>query len=68
VTLLPIAQRVNADAQRFRELFLRQAGKATERSEVPLWIDLAADDPLALSPRYGSSEIRLRQFAYVVTH
>jgi hypothetical protein len=46
--MLPFAQREDADAERFRELFLRQTDEAALRSYIQFRLDLAAHDPLPL--------------------
>ncbi len=67
-SLLPVAQGVNADPQRFGELVLRQSGKTAKRSNVSFRVYAAAQDPFTLSSRNRPREIVLGQFGIIVNH
>ncbi len=61
-SLLPVAQRVNADAQGFCEFFLRQAGKTAKRGELLFGFDLPANEAFSLPGWNSACKVLLVQF------
>ncbi len=65
-TLLPIPQRVNADAQRFGKLSLCQTGESAQGDDVCHGVNPAAHDAFALVPRHAARKIFFGQLANVI--
>ena len=67
-TLLPIAERVNADTECVGELLLSQADKASKRDDIITSSQFSAEDALALFPRYCTGEVPVGQFTNLIFH
>jgi hypothetical protein len=64
--LLPVAQCVNADAERLSELHLRQIDEAPKRDDIFAASDASVEDSLALLPRNSAGEVPVRQLTNVI--
>jgi hypothetical protein len=57
--LLPIAERVNTDTERFRELLLSQTDETSQRGYIA-WLKPTCNDSLPLRSRQGSLKFLAR--------
>jgi hypothetical protein len=60
-TLLPVAKRVNGDADSLGELCLRESDKAAQCSDVSTGLEDPGQEALADAGRNGPGEVALRQ-------
>ena len=56
-SLLPVAQRVNADPQRLGELLLGESDETTQRDDFVSTGDVTSEDAFALPPRNPAGEV-----------
>src|SRR6185295_1832752 len=66
--LLPVAQRMDADAECGGELLLGQSDEASERDDIFAPRELSTEDPFSLFPRNRPGEVPVGQFTYLVVH
>jgi hypothetical protein len=64
-TLLPVSERVDADADHAREALLREPEEVSERHDVGARLDLASEESAPNPGGHGACELISREFGNV---